>query len=174
MTMHSGGRNAARSRNFALMGQLASNLVSNAVQHGDPNTPVKNHDCERRRGLVTLNVENQGPAIPSDRRLSMFDPLNRTSEATSHGRGGSLGRGLYIAKEIALAHGGGIKLVSSDESGTRFSDSSAARSATCERWERLPMNSARRFARTSPPSWLNSRQTMRGPPAPDSGKNCAS
>ena len=120
MTMHSGGRNAARSRNFALMGQLASNLVSNAVQHGDPNTPVKNHDCERRRGLVTLNVENQGPAIPSDRRLSMFDPLNRPSQATSHGRGGSLGLGLYIAKEIALAHGGSIKLVSSDESGTRF------------------------------------------------------
>jgi len=104
----------------ARMGQLASNLVGNAVQHGDPNTPVKITTASDDADWVTLNVENQGPAIPPDRRLSMFDPLNRPSQATSHGRGGSLGRGLYIAKEIALAHGGGIKLVSSDESGTRF------------------------------------------------------
>ena len=104
----------------ARMGQLASNLVGNAVQHGDPNTPVKITTASDDADWVTLNVENHGPAIPPGRRLSMFDPLNRPSQATSHGQGGSLGLGLYIAKEIALAHGGSIKLVSSDESGTRF------------------------------------------------------
>ena len=102
------------------MGQLASNLVGNGVQHGDPNTPVKITTASDDADWVTLNVENHEPAIPPGRRLSMFDPLNRPSQATSHGRGGSLGLGLYIAKEIALAHGGSIKLVSSDESGTRF------------------------------------------------------
>ena len=104
----------------ARMGQLASNLVGNGVQHGDPNTPVKITTASDDADWVTLNVENQGPAIPPDRRLSMFDPLNRPSQPTSHGRGGSLGLGLYIAKEIALAHGGSVKLVFSDESGTGF------------------------------------------------------
>jgi len=63
MTMHSGGRNAARSRNFALMGQLASNLVGNAVQHGDPNTPVK-ITTERRRGLGYAECRESGTCDP--------------------------------------------------------------------------------------------------------------
>jgi len=48
----------------ARMGQLASNLVGNAVQHGDPNTPVKITVASDDADWVTLNVENHGPAIP--------------------------------------------------------------------------------------------------------------
>lgn len=102
------------------MGQLVSNLVGNAVQHGHPNTPVKMRTAGDDPDEVTLVVENQGPAIPLDRRSNIFDPLNRPPEATQRGQGGSLGLGLYIAREIALAHGGSVELVSSDESGTLF------------------------------------------------------
>jgi signal transduction histidine kinase len=52
--------------------------------------------------------------------LNIFDPLNRLPKATQQGQGGSLGLGLYIAREIALAHGGSVELSSSDEAGTRF------------------------------------------------------
>jgi signal transduction histidine kinase len=102
------------------MGQLVSNLVGNAVQHGHPNAPVKVRTAGDDPDSVTLVVENQGPAIPADRRLNIFDPLNRPPQAVQRGQGGSLGLGLYIAREIALAHGGSVKLASSDESGTLF------------------------------------------------------
>jgi signal transduction histidine kinase len=102
------------------MAQLVSNLVGNAVQHGRPDTPVAitidGHDADS----VTLLVENQGAAIPAELCASIFDPLNRGPSAVGHNEPGSLGLGLYIAKEIALAHKGTIRLVRSDESGTMF------------------------------------------------------
>jgi len=102
------------------LAQLVSNLVGNAIQHGHQNTPVKITVAGNDHDAVTLVVENQGPAIRPERRSSIFDPLNRDPGATDRGQIGSLGLGLYIAKEIALAHGGSIKLISSDKSGTRF------------------------------------------------------
>jgi signal transduction histidine kinase len=104
----------------ARMAQLISNLVGNAIQHGQQNTPVKITTSGGDRDWVTLTVGNQGPAIPLERRSSIFDPLNRPPQATRRGQGGSLGLGLYIAKEIASAHGGDVQLLSSDESGTLF------------------------------------------------------
>jgi signal transduction histidine kinase len=104
----------------ARMEQLISNLVGNAIQHGQQNTPVKITTSGGDRDWVTLTVGNQGPAIPLERRSSIFDPLNRPPQSTRRGQGGSLGLGLYIAKEIALAHGGDVRLLSSDESATLF------------------------------------------------------
>lgn len=102
------------------MAQLVSNLVGNAVQHGRPNTAVKMAIAGHDRDSVNLLVENQGDVIPLDRRAAIFDPLNRGSTSTENGDPGSLGLGLYIAKEIALAHGGDVQLVRSDVSGTVF------------------------------------------------------
>jgi signal transduction histidine kinase len=102
------------------MAQLVSNLVGNAVQHGHQDTPVKITTSGADPDSVTVVVENQGPVIPLEHRSSIFDPLNRTSQASDVTRPGSLGLGLYIAREIALAHGGSLKLLSSDESGTSF------------------------------------------------------
>ena len=102
------------------MAQLVSNLLGNAVQHGHQKMPVSVTITGNDPGWVTLVVENQGPPIPADRRSSIFDPLNRGHDATDHSHPGSLGLGLYIAKEIALAHGGSIRLVQSDLSATLF------------------------------------------------------
>ncbi|MGE5100829.1 MAG: sensor histidine kinase [Deltaproteobacteria bacterium] len=104
----------------ARMAQLVSNLVGNAVQHGHQNTPVEIITVGDDPTVVTLTVRNQGPAIPPQRRFSIFDPLNRTPAATDRDQAGSLGLGLYIAREIAQAHGGSITLLSSDEAGTAF------------------------------------------------------
>jgi hypothetical protein len=102
------------------MAQLVSNLVGNAVQHGYQHTPVNVSVMGDDGDWVTLVVENQGSVIPLERRSSIFDPLNRSPETAAHSQAGSLGLGLYIAKEIALAHGGDVKLLSSDESATLF------------------------------------------------------
>lgn len=101
------------------MGQLVSNLVGNAVRHGYPSTPVKITTASDDADWVTLLVENQGPAIPVDGRSSIFDAWNRPREEIQ-AQMGRLGLGLYIVKEIASAHGGSVKLVSSAESGTLF------------------------------------------------------
>ena len=102
------------------MAQLVSNLVGNAIQHGLSNTPVTLTITGTDARSVTLVVRNQGAAIPPDRRSSIFDPLQRGAELTERNERGSLGLGLYIAKDIAQAHGGSIRLLESDALGTAF------------------------------------------------------
>jgi len=102
------------------MAQLVSNLVGNAIQHGYRNSPIVIQIAGDDPDWVKLVITNQGAAIPSDRRLSIFDPLNRGPLTAQHSEGGSLGLGLYIAREIAVAHGGSVQLLRSDQSGTVF------------------------------------------------------
>jgi signal transduction histidine kinase len=100
--------------------QLMSNLIGNAIQHGFENTPVSVTVTGSDPDRVTVSVVNHGPLIPPERRVSIFDPLTRGPDASQHSQGGSLGLGLYIVREIALAHGGDVALASSDDAGTVF------------------------------------------------------
>ena len=100
--------------------QLVSNLVGNAIQHGHANTPVQITIAGDDPAMIIMTVGNQGPPIPTEHHHSIFDPLNRGPIAMDHHETGSLGLGLYIAREIALAHGGSIALLSSTAAGTLF------------------------------------------------------
>ncbi|MBA2961672.1 MULTISPECIES: sensor histidine kinase [Ramlibacter] len=100
--------------------QMLSNLVSNAVQHGDPSKPV----IVRVTGegeAVTVRVQNEGPHITAETWRTLFTPLRHASDAQKDRKAGSsgLGLGLYIAKEIAVAHGGSVD-VSSEGPATTF------------------------------------------------------
>ena len=103
--------------------QLVSNLVGNAVQHGYRGTPINISLDGNQSETVIVGVLNRGPAIPEWQRRSIFDPLTRgvdpEAEVDADQRT-SLGLGLYIAHEIAGAHGGTIELVSSEPGGTTF------------------------------------------------------
>jgi signal transduction histidine kinase len=103
------------------IGQMLSNLLGNAAEHGFPGTPIR-VSCYESNGHVLIAVQNQGPPIPESERQRIFEPLahgsNEMQEATRRGR--NLGLGLYIACEIAKAHGGTIKLTSSESTGTIF------------------------------------------------------
>ena len=96
----------------ARMGQLLSNLLSNAVTHGAPDALVTVTAAERN-GLFVLSITNVGDPIPQKLLPSLFKPFNRGP--ADSGRAG-LGLGLYIASEIAKAHGG--KLTATSEAGT--------------------------------------------------------
>lgn len=94
--------------------QAVSNLASNAVQHGTPGSPVRlrlTGDTHR----VAVEVHNQG-TIPIEILPRLFEPF-RSGRNHTH-RGDGLGLGLFIAKAIARAHGGGLEVDSSDGSTT--------------------------------------------------------
>ena len=100
------------------MGQLISNLVGNAVQHGTPSgtISVRVHGDEQR---VRVEVHNEGPAIDRTRLEDIFEPLHRTALDAPRAPG-SLGLGLYIVRRIAIAHGGSVNVTSTDADGTTF------------------------------------------------------
>lgn len=104
----------------ARIGQLLSNLLANAAQHGDCNQPIV-IEVVGGTDEVTVEVRNQGKPISAQAQKTLFLPLRQPVAVESERRAGSsgLGLGLYIAREIALAHGGSIGL-SSDAGGTAF------------------------------------------------------
>lgn len=103
--------NCDRSR----LGQLVSNLLGNALTHGDRNLPIR-VNASTEAGFFTLWVANGGAPIPEDARERLFEPFVRGA-VQDHGQG--LGLGLYIASQIAQAHAGRLTVASSAAE-TRF------------------------------------------------------
>ncbi|PTL83256.1 PAS domain-containing sensor histidine kinase [Vitiosangium sp. GDMCC 1.1324] len=97
------------------LGQLLDNLVGNAVQHSPEDTPVEVKLTGASDG-ITLMVRNDGPPVPLEERSTLFEPFKRGKRATGDG----LGLGLYIARQIVMAHGGRISVESGVGLGTRF------------------------------------------------------
>jgi signal transduction histidine kinase len=71
---------------------------------------------------VLLVVHNGGAPIPPSVLPTLFDPFVRATAAESPARRrhGSLGLGLYIAREVVVAHGGTVEVTSSAAGGTVF------------------------------------------------------
>ena len=105
----------------ARMSQVVSNLLGNAIQHGAVTSAVT-LSGKRDENLVEIAVHNNGTSIPVDAIPKLFDCLfqGRISEQADDDQTTSLGLGLYIAREIVVAHGGTISVASSDEDGTAF------------------------------------------------------
>ncbi len=97
------------------LGQLASNLLANAVTHGAPEAPVR-LNAWTTDGQFLLSIANGGKPIPEEVRAHLFQPFFRGAARPS---ANGLGLGLFIASEIAKAHGGTLE-VSSDVQETRF------------------------------------------------------
>jgi signal transduction histidine kinase len=105
------------------MRQVLTNLLANAVQHGDAAFPVLLMVAHDSSGSVTLTVRNRGVPIPPEAMQVIFNPLVQieTSPTQWHDRPStSLGLGLYIANEIVTRHGGRMQVTSSAADGTAF------------------------------------------------------
>jgi sigma-B regulation protein RsbU (phosphoserine phosphatase) len=97
------------------IGQLVSNLLANALTHGDPRRAVALH-AATAEGKLELSVANAGEPIPAAAMDRLFQPFFR-GEVRASQQG--LGLGLHIAAEIARAHDGTLE-VRSDARETRF------------------------------------------------------
>jgi signal transduction histidine kinase len=101
----------------ARVAQVVSNLVGNALEHGDPKAPVCVSADGEQADVITLEVRNQGPPIQADLIPVLFDPFVRGASAA---RESGLGLGLYIVKQIVVGHGGTISVESTAQTGTTF------------------------------------------------------
>jgi signal transduction histidine kinase len=103
-----------RARPLAMKRALA-NLVSNAVSYGGGArvrllSPVD--------GMLTIEVEDDGPGIPPSELERVFEPFHRCEPSRSRETGG-VGLGLPIARNIFRAHGGDVTLTNRPRGGAK-------------------------------------------------------
>lgn len=100
---------------YKRIAQLLSNILGNAITHGEKGKPIQLSLKETVDGK-TITVSNSGLPIPASVLPHLFMPYSRGK--VRPGQEG-LGLGLYISKEIVLAHGGSINVIS-DNTQTEF------------------------------------------------------
>lgn len=99
------------------LAQVVSNLLGNALVHGEPSSVVAMRIDGGDSASVRFETHNLG-TIPEKLLPSLFDPFRRATPNKAPARG--LGLGLYITKLVVEAHGGTVDVSSSMTDGTRF------------------------------------------------------
>lgn len=94
--------------------RLLANVVGNALRYA---TTVR-VGAVHARGSLVVTVDDDGPGIPPESREHVFKPFVRLDEARNLDTSGT-GLGLAIARDIALSHGGDIRLDDSPMGGLR-------------------------------------------------------
>ncbi len=91
-----------------MMGQVVSNLISNAVKYNQENGFIKFHlsVCDNR---ALFTISNSSMPIPAEDRERIFDRFYRVDQSRSKATAGS-GLGLSLAREIVHAHHGQLRL----------------------------------------------------------------
>ncbi len=98
------------------LSQVFSNLAGNAAQHGAKARPVRVHVDGRDAEAITIEFSNEGQ-ITESLLPNLFEPFRGTENKRTNANG--LGLGLFISKQIVVAHGGAIH-ASSRDGETRF------------------------------------------------------
>lgn len=101
--------------------QIFTNLLVNAAQYGEKHRPVTLTTASSAEHVI-VQVQNFGVPITDRDLAAVFRPLVQLAvddELDTRPRT-SLGLGLFVAKEIAAAHGGTITVASDKENGTVF------------------------------------------------------
>jgi PAS domain S-box-containing protein len=99
------------------LGQMVRHLASNAIAHGDADSPVTVRIADRGE-TVELSVHNFGRPILPEEMDYIFNPFRRSNQTVTQS---GLGLGLFVVHEIVRSHGGTMHVVSSVEEGTLFS-----------------------------------------------------
>lgn len=101
----------------ALLGITLSNLLDNAVKYTDQGCIRVGIQCLGSEYVVHIRDEGQG--IPATLVDSIFERYSRGGQPAGPRRQGT-GLGLYVARQIALAHGGNLALVDTTPQGCCF------------------------------------------------------
>lgn len=103
--------------NFANLGQVAMNLIQNAIQAADqaPATIALETHFDQNASQVVFICEDNGPGIPESVRPDIFKPF-----FTTKAPGQGTGLGLYLCHEIIRKHDGTLTLDDSGDAGAKF------------------------------------------------------
>ena len=93
----------------ALLQQLTTNLVHNAIVHNLPDHGAVWVTTSRRPGTVVLEVENTGEQLSPQLVSTLSEPFQRGTERIRSDPAG-VGLGLAIVNSIARAHDGTLTL----------------------------------------------------------------
>lgn len=95
--------------------QVLSNLIGNALKF-TPTSGLIELSAKKEKDQIIVTVKDNGPGIPEDKRVQIFE---RFSQLKLNDRRG-LGLGLFISKWIVEAHGGQIHVTSNGDQGSKF------------------------------------------------------
>lgn len=101
------------------IGQVVSNLVTNAVHYSEPNTTITLRARRLARDEVEVAVIDQGIGIRREEIHVLFTEFGKTSARPTAGEQ-STGLGLAIVKRLVEAHGGRVGVESEPGKGSTF------------------------------------------------------
>ncbi|WP_422365227.1 ATP-binding protein [Pelagibius sp.] len=96
------------------MRRCLTNLIGNAQRYGQQ-VAVR---AGRRKNLIEVTVDDDGPGIPPERYEDVFKPFFRLEQSRNPATGG-VGLGLTIARDVARSHGGDLVLEAAPGGGLR-------------------------------------------------------
>ena len=102
----------------ALIKQALSNFVTNAIKYA-PNSGEMTVKANRLNGEVLISVKDQGPGIPKEDQMRLFEKFYRVQQRGTEKIKGS-GLGLAIVRSIAEKHGGRVWCESQVGKGSTF------------------------------------------------------
>ena len=95
--------------------QIIINLITNALRYGNNKPVIVNVAADETDAFV--EVIDFGVGISAADQKRIFEPFER---ASNHGTAAGLGLGLFIARQLAVAHRGSLEVDSTPETGTQF------------------------------------------------------
>ncbi|WP_100363779.1 sensor histidine kinase [Diaminobutyricimonas aerilata] len=118
VTIETSGEVAVTIGSYALLLQLTTNLVHNAIVHNVREGGTVRVSTGARGFAVELTVENSGERLPPDLVSTLIEPFQRGTDRIRSDHAG-VGLGLAIVKSIAQAHDGTLELTAREAGGLR-------------------------------------------------------
>lgn len=98
---------------------MLKNLLGNALRYSAPADGPVELSIHGSGAQVEFRVRDHGPGIPADQRAHIGEPFYRSDASRARETGGT-GLGLYLARQVARAHGGDLRLEEADGRGALF------------------------------------------------------